>query len=207
MAKLDGVKTISDREIEYGGVRYVMTEGPAQLSDIVRSETFDRSGVEYGDYFLVDVSRWRFVGFVDDDGDTRGIDEDGTGLFDYEIDGSEITPFRRVESAPQSPQSPAEIRALIEQKRAEIAELEAQLEIREDDYVRVVGRSYSEEFTEGDIAQVTLLDESDDIHPYKIRAVIGGMVDWARESAVVKITPAEAKAALIAQIEEAFLSA
>lgn len=186
MASLNGVRVLNDREIEYGGVRYMKTEGPEQTGDIVRNDV-DYSFMPEGAYYLVNER----LNIVVDDGD----------VFDYDCE--ENTLFRRIESAPQTPQSPAEIRAAIEKKRAEIAELEEQLEIREDDYVRVVGRSYNGDFTEDDIAQVTHLDESDSVYPYKIRAIIGNMTDWARAD-VVKITPAEAKAALIAQIEGAF---
>lgn len=201
MAQLAGVKTISDREIEYEGVRYIKTDGAAQLGDIVRSETHSREDVDCGSFFLVDIFRNGRVGFTDDGDDTRGINAEVYGEFDYEILLSELTTFRRVESTPQSS---SEIRALIEQKRAEIAKLEAQIAINVDDYVRVTGRTYDGVFNAGDVAQVTHYDGLDYDHPYLLRAILENSSDWANADAIVKITPAEAKAALIAQIEELF---
>jgi|GEM_PF-7100858 len=200
MASLSGVKEINDREIEYAGARYVKTEGPAQLGDILRCDDGNWQDIEIRAFYGITISKGGVVGFYDDGGDARGLDEDYDELM-Y-VDSDDFTVFRQVDTAPQTPQSPAEIRAAIERKRAEIAELEAQIAIKVDDYVRVVERTYNEELVAGDIAQVTVVDDS---HvPYKLRAILGDKDDWARESDVVKITPAEAKAALIAQIEEAF---
>ncbi|RCX22921.1 hypothetical protein DFP94_101510 [Fontibacillus phaseoli] len=200
MAKLDGVKTLSDREIEYGGVRYVQTEGPARLDDILRCDDSAVGDAEEGAFYLANISRYGIVGFVDDVNDERGL---GLGTcFLFVANPSKFSVFCRVESAPHSP---AEIRALIEQKREELAELEALFVIGVDDYVRVVSRTYNEELSAGDIAQVTVVDDS--YVPYRLRAVFGNKDDWARASDVVKITPAEAKAALIAQVEDAFAEA
>lgn len=199
MAKLNGVKTLSDREIEYGGWRYVMTEGLAQVGDIVRSDKDFYADVGLGSFYHV-VNCGDFVGFYDDDSDERGI---GDGRF--EVDYDDFTLFRRAESAPQTPQSPAEIRELIEQKRAEIAELESLITVGVGDYVRVVGETYNGELNAGTIGRVDGTDCS--TVPYHVVAVFGGCEDWADADAIEKITPAAAKAALIAQVEEAFKSA
>lgn len=203
MAKLTGVKTLSDREIEYGGVRYVETEGPALLDDIVRCNKDLYLDVELGSFYHAINCLGDYVGFYDDNSDVRGIGDGG-----FAVDYEDFTLFRRVESVPQSYQSLDEIQAAIEEKRAEIAELEAQLEIRVDDYVRVIGHTNNDDFSAGDIAQVSFIDDSDrDGYPYKLRALFGNLYDWASASDVEKVTPAEAKAALIAQIDEAFKSA
>lgn len=198
MAKLTGVKTVSDREIECGGVRYEVAEGAAQSGDIVRSDTNDYVDVRKNGFYAV-ITQDGVQGFVDDAEDYRGIDD---GFI--EVDSGDLTVFRRVESVPQTSQSPAEIRALIEQKRTEIAELEAQIAINVDDYVRVVGRTYDDELQVGDVAQVFRTDPEDDDLPYYLRSIIGNTHAWARADSIVKITPAEAKASLIAQIEELF---
>lgn len=203
MAKLNGVKTLNDHEIEHGGERYVKTEGPAQLGDIVRSETGLRSGAEKGEHYFVDTSRGGYVGFEDDDGDMRGVDDFEEDAFSYGIGSSEITIFRRVSNA--QPQSPAEIRATIDKKRAEIAELEALLTVNVGDYVRVEASTFNGEIDAGTIARVDKNDDS--AVPYYLVSIVGGIGDWAHADDVTKITPAAAKAALLAQIEEAFKGA
>ncbi|MNW51138.1 hypothetical protein D3C74_286150 [compost metagenome] len=199
MAKLSGVKTLNDREIEYGGERYVMTEGPAQLGDVARRNEDFYADVELGSFYRVVNDLGDCVAFYDDESDVRGL---GGGRFP--VDYEDFTLFHRVKSTPQSPD---EIRALIEEKRAEIAELEAQISINVDDYVRVIDPYLVGDFS-GDIAKVTHVDEDGcDNYTYKIRDVIGNNADWVAVDAIEKITPAAAKAALIAQIEEAFKSA
>lgn len=196
MAKLTGVKKVSDREIEYGGVRYEVTEGAAQSGDIVRSDTNDYVDVRKNGFYAV-ITKNGVQGFVDDAEDYRGIDDGFIG-----VDSGDLTVFLRVESVPQTPQTLAEIRALIAEKRAEIEELEAQISINVGDFVKTTMRTYNEEIPVGVIAKVTVVDGSQ--VPYKLRTVIGDGGDWATKDAVVKITPAEAKAALIAQVEELF---
>lgn len=198
MAKLTGVKALSDCEIEYGGERYVLTEGPAQLGDIVRCG-IELLGISKGVYYLIEVARDGVVGFSNDVGDFEGLN----GRLDHDV--SNWVPwfavFRRAENAPQSP---AEIRALIEQKRAELADLEALIAPSVGDFVRVTKSSYNDMIAAGEIARVDKKYRSR--IPYHIKSVIGDVEDWIVADAVEKITPAEAKAALIAQIEEMFQS-
>lgn len=196
MAKLIGVKTLSDREIEYGGERYVMTDVPAQLGDILRLDKDFYTDIEPGSFYQVVNNLGNCVAFYDDDSDVRGL---GGGHFP--VDYEDFTLFRRVESTQQSP---TEIRALIEQKRAEIAELESLITVGVGDYVRVVGETYNGELSEGTIGRVDRTDHS--AVPYHVVAVFGDCEDWADTDAVEKLTPADAKAALIAQVEEAFKS-
>lgn len=201
MAKLTGVKTLNDREIEYGGERYVKTEGPVQLGDIVRCD-IQLTDVTVGAYYPVEVERDGVVGFSDDVGELEGLN----GYLDYDISiwASKFTVFRREENAPQSP---VEIRALIEQKRAELADLEALIAPSVGDFVRVVDGYDADEFEPGEIAKVSRVDKSDDSLPYEIGGIFADKSEWVSADAVEKITPAEAKAALIAQVEALFQSA
>lgn len=195
MAKLSGVKTdrMSDGVIYYDGTEYRKSCEKPRAGDILRCED------EYG--FLTKNAYY----LAEEDGDGSVYASDNHNDEDYEV-GVDYTVFRRVESVPQAPQTLAEIRALIEQKRAEIAELEAQIAINVDDYVRVTGRTYDGVFNVGDVAQVTHYDGEDYDHPYLLRTIIRESSDWADADSIVKITPAEAKAALIAHVEELFLS-
>lgn len=199
MAKLSGVKTLNDREIEYGGERYVLTEGPAQFGDIITPRIEFYTDVETGAYYCLGVKRDQELGFVDDSDDLRGFGP--THKIPYAVSTHHFNIFRRVESTPQSPD---EIRALIAQKRAEIAELESLITVGVGDYVRVVGETYNGELSEGTIGRVDRTDHS--AVPYHVVAVFGDCEDWADMDAVEKLTPADAKAALIAQVEEAFKS-
>ncbi|MOA09168.1 hypothetical protein D3C78_1289790 [compost metagenome] len=205
MAQLTGVVVQSGREIEYEGVRYVQTEGQAQLGDIVRCDNSSSlADVSEGEHYLVEVNEGDVVGFLDDVGDSEGLN----GELDYNIGylSDKFTVFCRVEPAPQSP---TEIRTLIESKRAELAELEAQLSEMEtigiNDYARLTRRSYGGGPNGGEIVRVTHIDDSD--VPYKFRLIIGDTPGWAYKDGVVKISASEAKAALLAQVEEAFESA
>lgn len=200
MAKLTGVKALSDREIEYGGERYVKTEGPAQFGDIITPRIEFYSDVKTGAYYCLEVKRDQELWFVDDSDDLRGFGP--THKIPYAVSTHHFNIFRRVENAPQSP---VEIRALIEQKRAELADLEALIAPSVGDYVRVIG-GY-DEFKHGEIAKVSRVDKSDDSLPYEIDGIFSDKSEWVSADAVEKITPAEAKAALIAQVEALFQSA
>jgi hypothetical protein len=196
MAKLTGVKSLGVREIEYEGARYKESGGLPQVGDILRNEG-DYSFLTLGAYYLAEK---------DEDGDVYVWTD--TQTKDYEVDCN-YTIFRRVESAQQTPQSytsPVEIRAAIEQKRAELADLEALIAPSVGDFVRVVDGHDADEFEPGEIAKVSRVDKSDDSLPYEIDGIFTDKSEWVSADAVEKITPAEAKAALIAQIEEMFQS-
>lgn len=194
MAKLEGVlmtDQTGDVAIYYEGAEYRKTDGPAYYDDILRSDTNAYGFIPFGTFYKV----------VEDDRlELCIVDETGERLYDVD-DESDYTILRRV-----SPQTPAEIRALIDAKEAEIAELETQLaeaeRINVSDYVRLTGRSSNEDFDVGDIAQVISDDRS--LLPFKLWSIVGNNYDWVCADRVVKITPAEAKAALISQVEEAF---
>lgn len=203
MAKLSGVKKLNAaREIECGSERYMETEGQAQIGDILRMND-DATDLTRGAYYKITVMREKVPGFADDVGDVRGVAAEGDhSPYDYRALPSWFTVYRHV---PAPPQSPAEIRAAIEKKRTEIAELEAMLTVNVGDYVRVEKATINLKLDAGTIARVDKNDDS--TVPYYLVSIVGGIGDWAHADAVTKITPAAAKAALIAQIEEAFESA
>ncbi|MFD1270646.1 hypothetical protein ACFQ3Y_24865 [Paenibacillus motobuensis] len=207
MAKLVGVlKTdqTGDDVIYYDGVEYVKTEGPVQFGDILRCiDTDFLADISLGGYYLVNIQDGGVIGFLDDVGDSEGVN----GGLDYDISYAEhkFTVFRRVET----PQTPAEIRTAIETKRGEIAELEAKLAdlsaIKLGDWVRVVADSHNGYFHDGDILRVIAVDDT--VIPYQVKDCLRGARDWTCKASVVKITADEAKAALIAKVEEAFKEA
>ncbi|CAM2953242.1 hypothetical protein PASE110613_09260 [Paenibacillus sediminis] len=93
-------------------------------------------------------------------------------------------------------------RAQLAQLTAEIAQIEAELTIKPGDWVRVIYRSHHDAFSDGDIVRVVLTDTTN--IPYNVVSFDGKMSDWTTADSVVKITPTEAKAALLAEIEALF---
>ncbi|WP_433943638.1 hypothetical protein [Paenibacillus sp. SN-8-1] len=203
MAQLSGVKTVSDSVIEYEGKRYEKTEGPVQFCDLLRCDDDTVGDVEEGAFYLVSMVKYGVVGFVDDDSDERGLGED-TG-YDYDASPTKFTVFRRVESAQHTFQSLGELCFLIERKRSELAELEARLAeesaLKVGDWARVIRPTHNEDIRFGAIVRVIKTDDSS--IPYYVEAP-GGVRDWARSIALEKLTPAEARTALLAEIDELF---
>lgn len=193
MPQLNGIKTVSDTVIEYDGYHYKKTEETAQVGDIVRNDD--------GDYYEV---------FADSTGvndryavNDVSIGEPGPGdkyvLKRYPV-------FRRTGPASIAT-TLAEKRAELERLQAEIAELEAQeaeeRRIKVGDFARVI---YAEEFDnipKDAIVKVTHIDES--IYPYSVTmAHLPALSDELKEEQLERLTPAEARAALIAQIDAIF---
>ncbi|WP_068616536.1 hypothetical protein [Paenibacillus tuaregi] len=276
MAQLSGVKTISSTEIEYGGKRYVKTEGFGEPGDIVRSD-WDYSYLPQGTFYLVGAEG----SFADLDGDVYEVDtemDDEITLF-RKVTGKDgrkaevinrgrvYTTYKRfaekhgypdaavnsdstdsrkamkngdivtlltrgthenpswgtlwiVETAegerfiinegglrilPSTSEIIAQKRTELAALTAEITALETQLAeeqaLKVGDWARVVSRTYNEEFHHGDIVRVITVDSSD--IPYQVESA-GGMTDWACSTSLEKITPADARAALIASIDELF---
>lgn len=188
MAQLSGVKTVSDSVIEYQGKRYVKTEGPAQFGDLVRNDEY-YIYLPDGAFYLVHKD-----GEIrDEDGDALSFNEDEQVLFRKEIP--------RVSTTDLIAQKRTELDALNE----EITQLEAQLAeeqaLKVRDWARVIDRTYNGDFDFGTIVRVDCVDGSD--IPYRVEA-LGGKGDWARRESLEKITPAEARASLIAEIDELF---
>jgi len=194
MTQLIGIKTVSDTVLEYDGYRYEKTEETAQVGDIVRNDD--------GDYYDVFADS---TGINDDDAvNDVSLGEPGPGekfvLKHYPV-------FRRTGPASIAT-SLAEKRAELERLQAEIAELEAQeaeeRRIKVGDFARVI---YAEEFDnipKDAIVKITEIDLGDS-YPYAVTmAGIPALDDHLKETQLERLTPAEARAALIAQIDAMF---
>jgi hypothetical protein len=195
MAKLDGVLNVSDDVIEYEGSRYREVTSAIQVGDIARQE--DVSAPRYkahGEFFLIT--------HLDSDGDGVFYDNDGDSDYIDETLHREWTLFRREVVALSTAQ-------LVERKRAELAELEALLveesTLRVGDYARVTVAGNSDVVVSiGDIVRIDQIDLRDNERPYKAYRMLGGRPGWDLIRAAERLTPAEARAALIAQIDELF---
>ncbi|MNV24010.1 hypothetical protein D3C71_1150540 [compost metagenome] len=198
MAQLSGVKTISDSVIEYEGKRYEKTEGPAQVGDIVRNETY-YSFMPVGAFYEVE-ERSDGLHIVDEDGDRHYDlhDEDDYAIFG--LSGS-VAQSLSVSTADLLSQKRTELDALTE----EITQLEARLSeeqaLKVGDWARVISRTHNEEFHYGTIVRV--IEKDDSSIPYYVET-LAGTRDWAVTYALEKLTPTEARAALIAEIDELF---
>lgn len=183
MPQLIGVKTVSDTVLEYDGYRYEKTTGEMQEGDILRHDVHGYGFLPRGAFYLAFFER----GYV------RVSDEDGAHL---NIQGdADFSVFRRV-AASTIATTLTEKRAELERLQAEIAELEAQeaeeRRINKGDWVRTDAE---------DIGRVIEIDPSS--IPVYVNSVLGDS-GWYHEDEVEKITPAEARAALISQIDAMF---
>lgn len=184
MAQLSGVKTVSETVIEYGGKRYERTEGPAQVGDILRMNIEEVRHFPQGSYYCV-VTNGAAYGphIVDEDGDR----------YRAALHHEDFTRFRPIPTTAQ----------LIEAKRAELAALEAQFaeeQPKVGDYVRCL--------CSGEILLITAESKRDKFVPYwgipAINREVGENGGWLAVDEVQRLTPVEARAALIAQVEALF---
>lgn len=200
MAQLTGVITTDsdgDTAIYYEGARYAVTEQDAESGDIVRSRCNGVRHFPFGAFYLV------FGGSY-----TNVTDEDGDNYSRISGD-DDFTVFRRVEEPAATPLTTAQ---LVKQKRAELTELEAMLAEETTAKRPVVGdyaivmEDVGDNFGEGTVVRVIKDDGSST--PFKtVPALLGVETDayvWYEEDAVQRLTSAEAKSALLAQIEELF---
>lgn len=200
MAKLIGVKTVGDA-IEYAGVTFEKTEGDARLGDIIVTDTNTYMDVKKGAYYLVSSEKGKFVGFEDDGGDERGIGDNSNVEFEHDVYSSSLTIYRRVESTLTTAQ-------LIEQKRSQVTTLSseiAELEAKQAEESTLSVGDYAKVGAE--IVRVVLDDKSE--QPYRVVSALSDDDDsevsgWFAPCEIVKITPAEARAALITQVEALF---
>lgn len=189
MPQLNGVVTANSDVIVYGGVSYRKTYCYAKEGDIVRNDvhgfTFLPKGAHYAVYRLEDKIRVN--------------DEDGANL---NIEGDEDFTVFRLEAAALTTVQ------LIEQKRTELAELEARLAeestLKVGDYAKVTGEALGGDLSEGDIVKIVDIDDSGDDYPYNARKLLGGSDEWDWVRQLERLTPAEARAALIAQVDALF---
>jgi len=183
MPQLNGVETVSDTVIEYGGYRYEKTEEMAQVGDIVLND--------YGNYYEVFA-------------DSTGINDEDHAVPEVSI-GDPVSnekyvyksyPVFRRTSPVSIATTLAEKRAELERLQAEIAELVAQeaeeRRIKVGDWIRV--------YSSNIVGKVIEDDESP--LPFHVKSL--HHFNWYRVEEVEKITPAGARSALIAQIDAVF---
>ncbi|WP_339273774.1 hypothetical protein MKY59_21505 [Paenibacillus sp. FSL W8-0426] len=193
MAKLHGIKNVGEGFIEYNGEYYETQHEStaAQVGDIAQS-ILDNRWMPRGTFHPV---------VKDHDGDVGVYDSDGDFTF---VGSAGFTLYRKVVST----------EALLATKRdqlatltAEIAQIEAQLaeesRLKVGDYARVTDTTSVDEFSEGDIVKVTRID-NDANYPIRGEGIVVDDYEWFSPSALTKITPAEARAALIAKIDAHF---
>lgn len=187
MPQLNGVKTVSDTVIEYDGYRYEKTTAEMQEGDILRHDAYGYDFLPAGAFYLAFFERGSVRVSAEDDAhlDVQGDD-------DFSV-------FRRVGTATTADALAAK-RAELDRLQAEIAELEAELRPKEGDYARVVGGSYHGTLADGAVVFVDVTDGSE--VPYRVKPLLGGEGDWCVKAE--RLSPAEARAALIAQIDAIF---
>lgn len=198
MAKLNGVEIVSDDVIVYEGARYVQTEEDARVGDIVNPTTNEYADMDEEDFFLVTEARCGSVGFLDRVDDARGID-DFTDSFPYSCGSGEVIVYRKV---------PLPTAELIEKKRAELAELEAQLAeentLKAGDWAVVIDTADTQPVPSGTVVRVKYTDNF--LYPIKADLPFGifDRTTIYKPEQLRKLTSEEAKATLISQVEALF---
>ena len=205
MAQLSGIRTTTHELLTYNGTEYKLAEDGIQFGDIVQAVSDRYADVEKGCYYLVNIQIGGYLGFKDDGSDTRGFDDI---TYSYFEDTAKSKDFLRYRIAPPT-LSTAE---LIAQKRtdlacinAELAELEAkyaeETALKVGDYAKVIAGDFNT--TVGTIVRIIDCDTSD--LPYKAESLFDAEdIEWFTEGALQRLTPAEAKSALLAQVEALF---
>jgi hypothetical protein len=198
MPQLKNAVKVGNEAIVYEGAAYVKTGADAEPGDIVRIECYDLEHYPLGAFYFV----WGY------DGHTCITDEDED---DYSrVSGDpDFTVFRRVAEPGANPLITVQ---LIEQKRAELAEFERALAEELANKRPTVG-SYalvtddgSGNFGKGTVVRV--IHEDGSSTPFKpVPALLSDDTDahaWYKSSEIERLKPAEAKAALLAQVESLF---
>ncbi|MEI2280715.1 hypothetical protein [Paenibacillus polysaccharolyticus] len=89
---------------------------------------------------------------------------------------------------------------------AEIAQLEAQLaeesRLKVGDYARVTDSSSVDEFALDDVVLISNVDHT--AYPLRGECPVSGLHEWFNPASLTKITPAEARASLIAKVDAHF---
>ncbi|MFK4473721.1 hypothetical protein ABH897_003452 [Paenibacillus sp. RC73] len=208
MAKLNGViRGVEPRVIEYEGVKFVNVKGMAKVGDIVVSSG-DYWDIDKGDCFLIDRLYEGNASFTDNAGDVRVITDVGRGGEAAGVYGAYAHDFNVYEPCEASTET------LLEARREElaniiatIAELEAKLAdektLKVGDYARVINTGGSEKLAVGDIVVIDSIDPDDDELSLRVCPVLNPTHPaWVRTCG--KVTPAEAKVAILAQVEAQF---
>ena len=191
MAKLDGVKYVDIGVIEYEGDTYRKTDESPMPGDIACDdrEYFliipDTTGTRRSDaYDEVSIERTGYEAFV-----TKRM-----GVYRKSARTIDVLAARRTQLAALT---------------AEITQLEAQLveesHLKIGDYARVTDTSLVDDFNFGDIVLISRINHSSSTrYPLRGNCVVSESSEWFSRSSLTKITPAEARASLIAKIDAHF---
>ncbi|MCG7383374.1 hypothetical protein [Paenibacillus sp. ACRRY] len=190
MAKLNGVLTVSEDVIEYGGARYEKETDfypQPKEGDIVRNVE-NYTFLPEGAYYVLNGSGR----LCDEDGDYHDYDSDENVLFRKVVASSDTLAAKRTQLATLT---------------SEIAQLEAQLaeesRLTVGDYARVTDITSVDDFDEGDIVKIMRI-KNDTNYPLCGDSVLGDKGEWFAVASLTKITPTEARALLIAKIDAHF---
>lgn len=197
MAELSGVVRVGSAGtvICYEGKDYVKVDERARKGDIV--------------LVIGDISNYlrvhEFYGVsADEDGDEYVLDADEDVFYFSERNYGGLVVFRG--GVPTETLLAAQ-REELAKVTANIAELEAKLAdektLKVGDYVRVIDTGPAEKLSIGDIVVIREIDPDDDELSLRVCPVLNPyLTSWVRTCG--KITPAEAKAAILAQVEAQF---
>ncbi|UMR33979.1 hypothetical protein MJ749_14870 [Paenibacillus polymyxa] len=209
MAELSGV--IRGEEpgvIEYEGVRFSNTKEPAQVGDIVVCSSDVYWDIDRGNCFLINRLFRGDASFTDNAGDVRVINDAGRGDDDEDVFGVYARDFNVYRPCEPSTET------LLAAQREELAKitativgLEAKLAdektLKVGDYARVIDPGCEPALSVGDIVVISEIDPDDDELTLGVHPVLNPKITaWVRTCG--KITPAEAKAAILAQVEAQF---
>ncbi|MBE3649169.1 hypothetical protein [Paenibacillus polymyxa] len=197
MAELSGVVRVGSAGtvICYEGEDYVKVEGRARRGDIVLVRG------DISNYLRAD----EFYGVnADEDGDEYVLDVDEDVFYFSERNYDGLTVFRGGVSTETLLAAQREELAKI---IATIAELETKLAdektLKVGDYARVIDPGCEPALSVGDIVVISEIDPDDDELTLGVHPVLNPKITaWVRTCG--KITPAEAKAAILAQVEAQF---
>ncbi|MDH2332478.1 hypothetical protein [Paenibacillus polymyxa] len=204
MAHLNGIiREVEPRVIEYKGVRFINVKDTAKVGDIVVCSSDDYWDIDKGDCFLIDSLYGGDASFTDNAGDVRIINEGGNSTDAAGVCGVYERDFNVYEPCEASTEALLAVqREELVKITANIAELEAKLA---DEKTLKVG-DYARRLITGQVVRVVVDDRSE--LPLKTVPALGSdesdFYGWSTRSQLVKLTPAEAKAAILAQVEAQF---
>ncbi|MHA4153228.1 hypothetical protein [Bacillus cereus] len=225
MAKLDGIKVVSENTVEYNGFVYgLVTEG-AKTNDLIQCFENDEWLIRGEFYYVYDIDSDGDMVFNDEEGDSRYRNPhsnswkvfrisheitinkltDAEGVVKIELpDGTKLegTPSdlekitRKLQEMQAEQRSSVEIKAEVEDGSESVSE---RLQI--GDYAKVVGEG-SHSAKVGDIVKIFVDDE--DNQPFKCEDLQGKELryPWFREHELVKATDEEVLEAKQALLKE-----
>ncbi|MMZ45498.1 hypothetical protein D1872_70960 [compost metagenome] len=197
MAQLNGVVRVGSggNVIEYNGKSYVRVSGNLQAGDIVLVTEYIREYIQTNGFYMIYID-YEGVFLMDEDGDefllTGVCDLRSVDVYRAELSTEALLAAKREE---------------LVKITAAVAELEAKLAdektLKVGDYARVIDPGCEPALSVGDIVVISEIDPDDDELTLGVHPVLNPKITaWVRTCG--KITPSEAKAVLLAQVEAQF---